>query len=99
MKYRVVPTETGNDREVMLMVKLGGRGSLKPVYSPKTDGPTTMDPAIECWADCIAWGTFCSTPCSVCVSAPSVPTCSPCGVCIGGTATLCAGKCGIEEFW
>jgi len=96
-----VPAKLGDGAETLLMTEINADGGLASVYSftGEPDGPGTTESAIDCWANCITWGTFCSTPCSVCVGAPSVPTCSPCAVCIGGTATLCAGKCGIEQFW
>ncbi|WP_210424888.1 hypothetical protein [Halorussus halobius] len=96
-----VPAELGDGTETLLMAEISADGGLASVYSFSggSDGPTTTESAIDCWANCITWGTFCSTPCSVCVGAPSAPTCSPCAVCIGGTATVCAGKCGIEQFW
>lgn len=85
----------------MLLTELSSDGSLKTVYALPlgTDGVTAQESAIDCWADCISFGVVCSSVCTPCVSAPTIPTCAPCGVCIGGTATLCAGKCGIEQFW
>ncbi|ELZ10166.1 hypothetical protein C478_14767 [Natrinema thermotolerans DSM 11552] len=90
--------ESGAD--TLLIAEIDG-AELGSVYSlaGQSDGITTQESAIDCWVNCITWGTFCATPCQVCVADPTRVSCAPCAVCIGGTAAGCAAKCGIEQFW
>lgn len=95
-----VDGETQSGETAGLLLEVEADGSVSSGFDLSTrDGVSTTESAIDCWVNCITWGTFCSTPCTVCVADPTRISCAPCAVCIGGTATVCAAKCGIEQFW
>lgn len=96
-----VSAELADGVPVLLIAEIAQDDSLKSVHAVpgSSGGISTQESAFDCWVNCITWGTFCMTPCQVCVADPTRISCAPCAVCIGGTAAGCAAKCGLEQFW
>lgn len=94
------PATLESGDETMLITEIREDNSLNSVYSlsGSTDGVTTQQSAIDCFAECITFGAICSTVCVPCVSAPNQFTCAPCAACLGATGVSCAVQCGAEQL-
>ena len=95
-----VPVELETGDETMLIAEIDEEGRLSSVYGfvGKSDGVTTQQSAIDCFANCIPISAGCTQVCYPCVSAPNQFTCAPCAVCLGAVGTACAVKCGAEQL-
>lgn len=91
-----VPAEMDTGKTGLLLVEMNANGELDSIRAMPQG-------AVDCFATCLATrglslGPFCAPACSLCISVPTIPSCTPCLACAGAIAGSCAIQCGAQAI-